>query len=71
MKMAILCIHPAIFRELLQLPDDAVIRNIHVPHDRYGVLEVTIEGAGWETAEGQVLMSTTGQIVDNKIDWGF
>jgi len=71
MKFAILQIHPEVFRQLLQLPENAIVRAINVPHNRYGAVEVTLENVGWETAEGQMMMSTDGQIVDGKIDWGF
>ena len=71
MKFAILQIHPEVFRQLLQLPENAIVRRINVPHDKYGVVEVTVENVGWETAEAQVIMTTTGQMVDGEIDWGF
>lgn len=74
-RMAILEIHPKIFRDLLQLPDGAEISDLRVNIDRRGVLEVKIDGAGWEVREGECLMRTTGTVTTDElgrrvIDWG-
>jgi hypothetical protein len=77
---AILQIHPAYLRELLQLPDGATLDRIEVPHDRAGLLELRIRGAGWPTVPGEMLTRTTGTVtvlrdaegreVARTVDWG-
>lgn len=74
-RMAILEIHPQIFRDLLQLPDGAEIIDLRVNIERHGVLEVKIDGAGWEVREGEFLMRATGIVKTDeqgskRIDWG-
>jgi hypothetical protein len=70
MKAAIIVIDPELFRELLQLPEKAIVRRINVPYDRYGIIEIVLENVGWETAEGQYILHTPpATIVDSKIDW--
>lgn len=74
-RMAILEIHPQAFRDLLQLPEGAEISDLRLNIDRRGVLEVKIDGAGWEVREGECLMRTTGTVTTEEngrrcIDWG-
>ena len=74
-RMAILEIHPQAFRDLLQLPEGAEISDLRLNIDRRGVLEVKIDGAGWEVREGECLMRTTGTVTTDEngrrcIDWG-
>jgi hypothetical protein len=79
-RAAILQIHPAYLRELLQLPDGATLDRIEVPHDRAGLLELRIRGAGWPTVPGEMLTRTTGTVtvlrdaegreVARTVDWG-
>ena len=75
-KMAVLEIDPRAFRELLQLPDGAEIIDLRVNIDRRGMLEVKIQGAGWNTVAGAVIPHAIGTVtvdaVGNRvIDWGF
>lgn len=80
-KQAILEIAPELLRELFCLPPGAEIVDLRVDINRRGVLELKIDGAGWLTDEGAMLMRTTGVItrefdVDGKetrrsIEWGF
>ena len=75
-KMAILTATPEVIRELLQLPDNAVIRNIRSRYDYYGNLEIVVEGVGWDIMEGQpVMKAPVGEITysaisqDMIVDW--
>lgn len=78
-RAAILQIHPAELRELLQLPDGATLDRIEVPHDRAGLLEMRIRGAGWPTVPGEMLTRTRGtvtalrdadgRVVARTVDW--
>ena len=54
-KMAILQVTPEVIRELLHLPDGAVLTDLRVPFHMPGVLELKIEGAGWNTPEAGAL----------------
>ena len=65
-RMAILEIHPQAFRDLLQLPEGAEISDLRLNIDRRGVLEVKIDGAGWEVREGECLMRTTGTVTTDE-----
>jgi len=74
-RMAILEINPQAFRDLLQLPKGAEISDLRLDIERRGVLEVKIDGAGWEVCEGECLMRTTGTVTTDEkgrrvIDWG-
>lgn len=80
-KLAILEIAPNLLCDLFQLPPGAEIVDLRVPIDRRGVLELKIDGAGWLTYEGSMIMRTTGTITrefdgngketSRRIDWGF
>lgn len=52
MKRGIITVTPQTLRHLLQIPEGAIIAGIRVPFDRPGILEIALEGAGWETFEG-------------------
>lgn len=74
-QMAILLVDPECLRELLQLPEGTEILDVRTAIDRRGVLEVKIEGAGWNTQEGASIRRTPGKITrgladSRTIDWG-
>lgn len=69
-KMAILVASPEVIRHLLQLPESTTLIGLNVPFDNPGVLELKIEGAGWNTPEGAMIVKAPiGEIVNGKIDW--
>ena len=71
MKLAILRMSPEVFRELLQLPDGALLRGVSTNMNEYCVLELLVEGVGWETAEGnKIMIAPSAKITDGVIDWG-
>lgn len=55
-KMAVLTVVPEVLRELLCLPPGTTLVDMQVPFERPGVLELKIEGSGWDTPEGSVIM---------------
>lgn len=80
-KMAVLCMTADAFRELLQLPADVEVVRVELPPEQRGGLNIYIEGAGWDTSEGDRIMSTfgtvtvqrdsEGNITRSTIDWAF
>ena len=75
LKMAVLEIHPRMFREILQLPEGAEVVDMRIAIDRRGILELKIVGAGFDTKEGEVIRRVTGTVTKNAggwpfIDWG-
>lgn len=69
-KMAILTASPEVIRHLLQLPEGCTLVDINVPFESPGVLELKIEGAGWLSPEGSMLVKApVGEIVNGKVDW--
>lgn len=74
-KMAILEATPELLRELLHLPPGATLVSLCVPFDQPGVLQLKIEGAGWDTPEGsRIQQAPPGEAVrlDNgqlQVDW--
>lgn len=79
-KMAILTVTPEAFRGLLQLPESVEVVGVEVAQGYRGVLRIVIEGAGWDTREGEAISPTgaatitnrhdeTGAIVSRSIDW--
>ena len=78
---AILLATPEALQELLQLPAGAYIDSVYAPHDRPGMLELRIRGAGWRWAVGQAILRTTptvtqhhaddGAVIARVVDWGF
>jgi len=71
MKMAILQVTPDFVRRLLQLPDGTIITGVRESFLRPGVLEVKIEGAGWEVSEGDIITIAPPGVFnsDGLIDW--
>jgi hypothetical protein len=75
--MAILKVTPEAIRELLRLPADATVVGMQVPFDNPGIMEIKVEGAGWDTPEGGLIKRAEDVMVtkqDNgaiNIDWGF
>ena len=67
-KMAILSLTPAVFRELMQLPDGVIVTNIETPIDKNGVVEVRIEGAGWDTYEGARIQYAPAATIEEGCD---
>lgn len=69
-KMAILVASPEVITHLLQLPEGARLIGLQVPFDNPGILELKIEGRGWDTQEGSMITKAPiGKIVDGIIDW--
>lgn len=74
-KMAILTLTPEAIRELLQLPENAVFVEQHIPFDQPGVMEIKVEGVGWDTPEGCVIQKaeaatvTRNEVGELEIDW--
>lgn len=69
-KMAILIASPGVVRHLLQLPEDVTLIDLKVPFENPGILELKIEGAGWDTPEGSMIVKAPiGKVVDGIIDW--
>lgn len=79
-RAAILQMDPPALRELLQLPKGAYLDDVHVPHDRPGMLELRIRRAGWPTRPGEMLRRTIGTVTVTRdadgreltrtVDWG-
>ena len=70
MKLAKLFVTSDILRVALQLPENSVLRYIRESTNNYGVLEVVVEGEGWETPEGAAIRTTQiATIESGKIDW--
>lgn len=70
MKRAIITATPEFIRDRLNLPDGAIITAIEAPFDAPGILEIAIEGAGWETPEGCVIRrAQVGTVNGDKINW--
>jgi hypothetical protein len=74
MKRAIITATPEFLREVLHIPDGAIITDIRVPFDNPGILEIALEGAGWETPEGfYIQKAQVGTVKKNgdklDIDW--
>lgn len=80
-KMAILRLNAAMLRDALQLPDGAEVVRVFVDEEFRCRLNVVIEGAGWETAEGAPIQPAGpgivtvdrdehGGIKRMTIDWG-
>lgn len=67
---ALLQIAPATLRELLQLPDGAYVDDVHAPHDKPGMIEIRIRGAGWPTMPGEMLRRTIGTVTVTRDDAG-
>ena len=77
---AILLATPEALQELLQLPLGAYIDSVYVPHDRPGMLELRIRGAGWACDLGQTIPRTSatvtlqrdadGRELARVVDWG-
>ena len=61
-RAAILLIDPEVLAQLLQLPEGSYIDSAHVPHDRPGVLELRIRGAGWPVLPGTRLTAVRGTV---------
>ena len=40
----------------MQLPEGVIVTQIDAPIEKNGVVEVRIEGAGWDTMEGSAVM---------------
>jgi hypothetical protein len=57
--MAILEFDAGALREFLQLPETAEIVDARMEFDRRGRIQIKIEGAGYPTKEGQVVIPTT------------
>lgn len=81
-KMAILVIEPNVLRQLLHLPAEAEI--VHVQSSQFGergVVEIVVEGCGWQTNEGEIIprasgaarlgVSESGNKYVESINWGF
>lgn len=72
MKRCIIDIEPHVFRQLLQLPEGALIEDVRVSYERCGVLEIRMSGCGWETPEGYILKHSKGTVEhDGLIMWDF
>jgi hypothetical protein len=79
-KMAILRVTAEAVRDLLQLPAGVEVLRVEVAPGVRGCLNVVIEGAGWDTPEGGLIVPTYGTVhtkcdevgyVSHKIDWRF
>jgi len=74
-KMAIITLTPEALRELLQLPDGLTFIEARIPFYTPGVMEVKVEGAGFDTPEGGAIYKSEPAIVTRKedgtldIDW--
>lgn len=73
---AILLITPEVLAQLLQLPEGSYIDSAHAPHDRPGMLELRIRGAGWPVLPGGRLTQVTGIVTrepklmtNPSVDW--
>ena len=80
-KMALLRVTPEALRDLLQLPLEVEVIRVEMAPGYRGLLHVVIEGAGWDTPEGGVIMpapvgiatqnsDAAGNITNRVIDWG-
>ncbi|MCA0214527.1 MAG: hypothetical protein LCH79_15285 [Proteobacteria bacterium] len=81
-KMAVLGLNPAALRNVLRLPDDAEVIRIETVPGYRGLVNVIVEGVGWEVQEGGPLPPSThgvftvdrderGGIKRLTVDWGF
>ena len=74
-RMAIITITPEGLRKLLNLPDNMTFVEARIPFDQPGVMEIKVEGAGWETPEGAMIAKAPPAIMATKedgtldIDW--
>jgi hypothetical protein len=75
MRKAIIKIGPEILTKLLRLPKGAVVSNIRSSWNSYGVVEILLEGVGWELAAGDAVpiarpaTMTMNESGDVDIDW--
>jgi len=74
-KHAILEVDAEAMRRILQLPSGATIGAV-LPTARVGVLLLRVDGAGWETKEGDFIRTTKAIVRQSGdrpqlIDWGF
>ena len=74
-RMAILVATPEMIRELLFLPPGSTLIGLRVPFDKPGTMELKIEGAGWNTAEGcPIVRAPAGEATRDEsgilhVDW--
>jgi hypothetical protein len=73
-KMAVLTVSPELLIELLHIPPEAKVLDIRVPFSNPGVLELKVEGVGWETPNGAAIMfAPPAEITQSgcaiEIDW--
>ena len=74
-QMAILILTPQALRDLLCLPNGMTFIEARSPFDTPGVMEIKVEGAGWETPEGASIQRADAAIVTKRengtldIDW--
>lgn len=80
-KMAILRLTPQAFRDLMQLPETVEVVRVELESGTRGNLHLMIEGAGWDTHEGAMVIPAqaaiitshkdqNGTSIDRIIDWG-
>lgn len=80
-KMAILRLTPEAMRCLMQLPEGVEVVRVELEPGSRGVLQLMIEGAGWDTPEGNAVMPARpaivtqhfdkdGALASSTIDWG-
>jgi len=74
-KMAILALTPEAVRQIMGLPDGVTLIELKVPFYQPGVVELKIEGAGWDTNEGAAIVQAPAATVMKTddgliIDWG-
>lgn len=80
-KMAILTVSPELLRSALCLPDGCEVVRVQMAQGYRGVIELVIDGAGWDTREGSAIMparigigctayADNGKILSHSIDWG-
>jgi hypothetical protein len=79
-KMAILRLDPPALRGLFQLPDGVEVLRVETVPGYRGAVRMVIEGAGWDTMEGNPIMPADpaivtvtrdeeGKITRSTIDW--
>lgn len=68
-RRAILHINAAYLKELLQIPVEAEIDGIELDFCVPDLICVRINGAGWPTAPGQIIVNTVATCSEGKIDW--
>ena len=67
-KMAILRVTPEALRELLYLPDGAILDDVDVPFNAPGTLLLKVSGAGWDTPEGGAIVTANSATTDRNPD---